>query len=115
MILNMNLSEDAEEVVLQGINDFIDSAELADLKVGAQLDDTDMVNGLTDLLESGALTVEQMNGILEGIGWEPEITYAEMPLSEVQSFSGTQEQEIMVPEYTDGMITGYKKTTVSAA
>ena len=34
-----------------------------------------MVNGLNELLRSGSLTVEQMNSILEGINWEPEITY----------------------------------------
>ena len=80
IILQLGLSEYTEQELTGLINDFVNSAEYDDLEFGAQLNDTDMVNGLNELLRSGSLTVEQMNSILEGIGWEPEIIHAEMPI-----------------------------------
>lgn len=115
IILHMDLSDSDKDKIIDGVNDFVNSAEYDNLTIGAQLDNTSMVEGLNQMLRDGTLTVEQMNSILQGIGWQPEITYAEMPLSEVESFTGNQSQEIMVPRYENGMIVGYDKTTVSAA
>ena len=113
--IEVGLEGDSLQNVNDIVSDFIDSAEYDDLEIGANLTTTALGEQLNQLLNDGKITVDQMNSILEGIGWEPEITYAEMPLSEVQSFTGNQEQEIMVPVYENGQIVDYKKTTVSAA
>ena len=105
----VGLKDESLTEVNDAVEDFLDSAEYDNLEVGASLDSTGLHDSLVGLLEDGALTVEQMNSILEGIGWEPEITYAEMPMSEVSAFTGKQTNEVLVPDGNGG----YRTETVT--
>ena len=71
-----------DEGVGQEINDWIGSQEFNDLEIGATLDSTGMTAAFQALLDSGAITVDQMNSILSGIGFEPDIDYVDVPLDQ---------------------------------
>lgn len=57
------------------------------MEVGAKLDDTAFIDTLNNMLTSGKLTTEQVNGVLGQIGFEPDIDYKEVPLT-VKSAGG---------------------------
>ena len=52
---------------------------MPDLEIGATLDDTGFRGVLEQLLADGQITVDQMNAILSGIGFTPDISYVEIP------------------------------------
>ena len=57
---------------------------MPDLEVGMSLNDTGMYEAFQALLDSGAVTVNEMNGILSGIGFNPVIEYKEMSVTDFQ-------------------------------
>ena len=75
IIMRIGLSEESKNAVTTEVNNFLANVELDDIEVGTTLDQTGFAEGLQSLLDSGAVTVEQMNSILEGIGYEPDIQY----------------------------------------
>lgn len=92
-------------IKLQGLYNLIDM--MPDLEIGATLDDTGFRGVLEQLLTDGQITVDQMNSILSGIGFTPDITYVEIPANQASAFVNGQEQEILVPDGNDGYV---KKT-----
>lgn len=92
-------------IKLQGLYNLIDM--MPDLEIGATLDDTGFRGVLEQLLADGQITVDQMNSILSGIGFTPDITYVEIPANQASAFVNGQEQEILVPDGDDGYV---KKT-----
>lgn len=54
-----------------------------DLEVGATLDDTGFTDALNTMLTNGDLTVAQLSDILNSLGFEPEVTYKEVPAQSV--------------------------------
>lgn len=54
-----------------------------DLEVGATLDDTGFTDALNTMLTNGDLTVSQLSDILNSLGFEPEVTYKEVPAQSV--------------------------------
>jgi hypothetical protein len=46
-----------------------------------------MYEAFNSLLQSGAVTVDQMNSILSGIGFSPKIEYKKMKLSEAKKLT----------------------------
>lgn len=103
--LSLGIDESTASEIQNVVSDFMDSADYENLKIGAEFDNSSLEASFQEMLESGALTVEQMNTILEGIGWQPEITYAEMPLSEVESFTGKQTNDVLIPDGEGGYTT----------
>lgn len=100
-------SVDELPIQLQGLYNLIDM--MPDLEIGATLDDTGFRGVLEQLLADGQITVDQMNAILSGIGFTPDISYVEIPANQASAFVGSQEQEILVPN-GDG---GYDKKTIT--
>ena len=92
-------------IKLQGLYNLI--GMMPDLEIGATLDDTGFKGVLEQLLTDGQITVDQMNSILSGIGFTPDITYVEIPANQASAFVNGQEQEILVPDGDDGYV---KKT-----
>ena len=111
--VSVGVDEDTASKIQEDISDFIDSAEYDDLTVRAKLEDTSLWEGLQQMLRDGQITADQMNAILEGIGWEPNITYAEMPASTAQQYYGSQGVDVIRPDYDPitGMPTGTYSTT----
>ena len=103
--MSLGIDENTASEIQNVVSDFIDSADYENLKIGAEFDNSSLEASFQEMLESGALTVEQMNAILEGIGWQPQVTYAEMPLSEVESFTGKQTNDVLVPDGEGGYTT----------
>lgn len=88
IIMQMRLDPNAESEVISAVDSIINSAEYDDLEIGTSLDTTGFYDMLQGLLNSGAITVDQMNKILEGIGFEPEITTETITLSDEDVTNG---------------------------
>ena len=63
------------ETVRQELNGIVSglSAEIEDLKLGATLDDSQYIASLNNMLAQGTITQQQVNDILGGMGYEPQI------------------------------------------
>ena len=72
-VLSIGLDEASESQVFSAIDNIINSAEYDDLVFGATLETTPFYDALQGLLDGGVVTVDQMNAILENIGFEPTV------------------------------------------
>lgn len=89
IIMNIGLDQSQLTAVQGAVDTFLANVNLDDITVGTTLDQTGFSAGLQALLDSGAVTVDQMNDILSGIGYEPNIEYEEVTLSEAQAAGQT--------------------------
>ena len=92
-----------QQILLNMLNSFAPD----DIVIGASLDSTGMTEAFNALIESGYLTAEEVSKALENIGYEPEITYKEVPVEQVNYGKQTGTAEVINP------ITG-QRTTVTA-
>lgn len=97
-----NLSAEEQEVL-----DMINNFNPEDIEIGASLDSSGMTDAFNALIEGGILTAEQVSAALEKIGYEPEISYKEVPVSEVNFGKQTGTAEVINP------ITGEKETVTA--
>lgn len=97
-----NLSAEEQEVL-----DMINNFNPEDIEIGASLDSSGMTDAFNALIEGGILTAEQVSAALEKIGYEPEISYKEVPVSEVNFGKQTGTAEVLNP------ITGEKETVTA--
>lgn len=121
IILKMDLSPDTQSTLQTLVDSTIDAIEVKDLEVGASLEASGMYKGFQDLLNSGAVTVEQMNDILKGVGFNPEIEMKKIPIDNaVASADGNtytveyldtegnvQTKTITSEQYNDAQSVGY--------
>lgn len=75
IVENANISDQA---ILNNINNLITAFDTTELKIGASLETGPFVDALNAMLQAGQLTVDQVNAILNSIGFEPDITYQEV-------------------------------------
>lgn len=59
------------------------AAQLPEVEVGADIDDTDFIQKLQDMLYAGQITADEVNNILAGMGYDAEITYEPFTLPEI--------------------------------
>ena len=85
------------------LSDWIANFPIEDLKVGASLDDTEYYAALQSMIDSGQITVDEANKILDGLGFEPEVTYLEVPMDET-----SYDESTSTYTYTDP-VTGEQK------
>lgn len=69
---------------------------IPDLEIGASIDQTGLSNAFQALLDSGAITVDQMNSILSGIGFTPEVAYLELTPSAAERYIGKNKTRVQV-------------------
>lgn len=95
---------DASELegVFKEVNDWIGSQEFNDLEVGATLDDSGMTDKFNEMLSNGEITVDEMNRLLKGIGFEPEIGYKDMPIDDAIASMGTTKQTMEIFDPVSG-------------
>ena len=62
------------------VNDWIGSQEFNDLQIGATLDDSGMTSVFQQMLNNGQLTVDELNNVLNGIGFDPQVDYVTVPM-----------------------------------
>ena len=91
IVMQMHLDPEAEGQVLTAIDDIMSSAEYNDLEIGVSLQDTAFYEALQGLLDAGAITTEQMNDILEGIGFEPTIEMETVTVDSINTTDQTAE------------------------
>ena len=82
--------------VAKEINDWIGSQSFNDLKIGASLDSTGMTDSFNEMLLNGEATVEEMNKLLKGIGFEPEIGYKDMKIDDAIKSWGKNQQSMEI-------------------
>ena len=78
--------------ILNKVDTLIDQMQEAipdDIEIGTSIGEIEGMDGYLDslnqMLASGELTAEQVNAILESIGFDPEIEYEKIPISEEQA------------------------------
>lgn len=91
----------------QEVLSLIDNFNPDDIKIGATLDSSGMTDAFNSLIESGIMTADQVSQALESIGYEPEITYKEVPVDQVHFGRQTATAEVLDP------LTGEKKTVTA--
>lgn len=101
IIMNIGLNDESMNATQTAVNEFLANVELDDIEIGTTLDQTGFADGLQALLDSGYVTVEQMNNILEGIGYEPNIEYEKVALS---SFDRQTQQGYIQTVGVDGTV-----------
>ena len=87
------------------------AAQLPDVEVGASIDDTPFVQALDDMLLAGQLSVEEMNNILSGMGYDVTVDY--VPVS-VPSIEYTLQEKLSSVGGGDNGITAGIAGAVSA-
>ena len=80
------------------LNEAIQNAELEDLEIGASLDTAGFTDALNALLLSSEMTIDEVESILESLGFEPEVTYQEVPIGDFQAQHGEAVQEVLGPD-----------------
>lgn len=91
---------DAEQLSgeFAALNEMIMNTDLEDMEIGTSLDTTGLDIALQGMLDSSAMTVEQCNAILEGLGFEPEVNYMEVPVQSVTTQNGVSTAEVLMPD-----------------
>lgn len=74
--INFEGAEEAKEAVLSDIAEL--QSLLPDLEVGAYVDTTEYFDALNEMLRAGTITQQQANDILNGIGYDANITTEEI-------------------------------------
>ena len=105
--IQLGIDTDSIQTELNGemitLSDWIANFPIEDLKVGASLDDTEYYAALQSMIDSGQITVDEANKILDGLGFEPEVTYLEVPMDET-----SYDESTSTYTYTDP-VTGEQK------
>ena len=70
------------------LNQKIEDISNQDIQVGATLDDTEFINTLNEMLESGLVTADQVSGYLNSIGYDPDITTKKLTTTQSYTISG---------------------------
>ena len=91
---------DAEQLSgeFANLNSMIQNTDLENLEIGASLDSTGLDVALQGMLDSAAITVDECNAILEGMGFEPKIDYQEVPVEVGSVNQTTQTAEVIGPD-----------------
>ena len=84
----------------QDFQNWINNTDFDKIEVGTALDDQGFIDGLNELLKQGKIGVNQLNGIFQTIGWQPEVGYQDIPVSDVADASAYGEQliDVWVPD-----------------
>lgn len=102
----------ADELGTMGelINNFGD--QYADIPVGVSIDDTAALAAMTEMLNSGQMTAEQMEEAFNSVGWDPEIEWNEYTLTEEDVGRGYVEAPVIDP--ITGEVTGYQQVPIQS-
>ena len=98
IIINAKLDPDVTSTLTTSLNNFINSAEFANLEIGADLNTTSFGMALQKMLDDGKITADQMSAILTSIGGTPPVSYIEVPANQASQFMSNTNQEVLVPD-----------------
>lgn len=96
IVVGLELNENDEINLLNTIYNL--NSEVPNLEVGAYLDDTQFGLALIKIMNDLNMSTEEMQKVLNSLGWEPEITYKEMPLHEFASQTQYTHGEVVMPD-----------------
>ena len=88
ILIHTNLSEEDLATVQDQISSFVNDADFQDLEVGADIDDTNLLNKLTEIINSCDMTASQAQQLLTSMGVDAEVETV------------TQPEETTIPKYT---------------
>lgn len=81
--VQVNTDDASIQNAVNEINNFIDTTDFDNFEVGAELDDTAFINALNTMLANGSATVEQIQALLNSLGYEPDIGYEKVSKADV--------------------------------
>ena len=96
------LTEDAKAFINQ-----INALDLGNIEIGTSLDSTGLTAAFQELINKSGMTAEEVNNLLGQIGFEPEITYQDMP---IKNFTSSDNGVTYTAEYPDPNNPGQTKT-----
>ena len=105
IILHAGLEEDTATQINAELADIVNSVEYMELEIGTSLDQTSFGEGLVDMMNSLNLSVEEMQRVFDSLGWEPDITYTEMPVSDFMQQTQYTRGQVVMPDGTIKEIT----------
>ena len=75
------------------LNTMMEQLQAEDLQIGTSLDQSGYATAMTEMMAAAGTDIETINNILSGLGFEPEVTYKEIPMDEYSEMvqSGTTE------------------------
>ena len=103
IVVGLELNENDETNLLNAIYNL--NSEVPNLEVGAYLDDTQFGLALVKIMNDLNMSTEEMQKVLNSLGWEPEITYKTMPLSAFASQTQYTHGEVLMPDGSTRQVT----------
>ena len=89
IIANVQLNGVTEETAAQLKGDLANlAAQLPPVEVGASIDDTPFMQALNEMLVAGQLTEQQVSSILNGMGYDAEVSYVDMKVPSIDFSAG---------------------------
>ena len=79
ILIHTNLSEEDLATVQDQISSFVNDADFQDLEVGADIDDTNLLNKLTEIINSCDMTASQAQQLLTSMGVDAEVVQETEP------------------------------------
>lgn len=101
VMINLGINEDKITAEMnQAMLDLANIAEGTILEVDTNIDTTNALEGLINLLAQVGVTGDQIQAIFDNLGWDPEITYEETDWTTAGQFSaaGYQQYAVMNPD-----------------
>lgn len=71
-----------DKEVQSELNEIINGIDLDNLEIGATLDSTGLTDALNDMVTQGKISAEELQRILNALGWDPKVTYEDIPIEE---------------------------------
>lgn len=79
ILIHTNLSEEDLATVQDKISSFVNDADFQDLEVGADIDDTNLLNKLTEIVNAAGLTASEAQQLLTSMGVDAEVVQETEP------------------------------------
>lgn len=104
--INNNQFQGDLETLQSDLTNMLTQFQMEDIEIGTSLDTSGYADAMTKMMAAAGTDIETINNILAGMGFEPEVTYIEVPASQYsQMVQDSQTQ------YTDPL-TGTTYTAV---
>ena len=99
--INLDLPETEKALITEELSNFIANTDFENLEIGASLDDTGFIDALNTLILASEDGVSQAQGILDTLGYTPEISYEPVTVTNQDEKTGMSTVEYVDPNTGD--------------
>ena len=101
ILMNLDLPEAEKTNLSNELSNFIENTDFEDLEIGATLDDSGFIDALNTLILASEDGVAQAQGILDSLGYTPEISYEPVTVTNQDQKTGMSTVEYVDPNTGD--------------